>query len=303
VNGSRIIFVPGMKPKPPPAEHGRELSRVLATSLAWARPSAARMFADHQDWLTLVPWTYRFYGTYRDITGDLAGIDRILHQPLASAQDVRDIDSIAWRLSRLWHLLGDALPRLGRLMAKPELRLTMSEALRYLNDHNGVATEIREMLKERLRQAWQSGERVLLIGHSLGSVVAYDTLWELSHVETSDGRIDLFVTLGSPLATRFINRGLKGGNAEGRERYPTIIGRWENFSAKGDTTALHPALRPAFHAMLDLELLERLDDHVGLYNHYRGSLGLNPHKSYGYLIQPEVAESIGAWLEEGSVGR
>ena len=54
--------------------------------------------------------------------------------------------------------------------------------------------------------------RVLLIGHSLGSVISYDTLWDLSHERGRTQHVDLFMTLGSPLATHLIRQGLRGTN-------------------------------------------------------------------------------------------
>jgi hypothetical protein len=131
----------------------------------------------------------------------------------------------------------------------------------------------------------------------LGSVIAYDTLWELSHApQPSTGRVDTFITLGSPLATHFIRRALHGATARGRARYPTNVRHWSNFSAQGDVTALHPRLTPFFREMRELGLIESMDDHVGLENHYRGSVGLNVHEIYGYLANPQVATAIGDWL-------
>src|SRR5690606_21139516 len=202
------------------------------------------------------------------------------------------------RVRRMWHLVGDALPFLGRLVAKPELRLTMSEVHRYFSDEDGIATEVRTLLKEALRRAWGDGERVLLIGHSLGSVIAYDTLWELSRRDGDEGSVDLLITLGSPLATRFIRRSLRGVDREGAERWPSNIRRWENFTAKGELMALRPNLKPLFSPMIDLGLVDDIVDHTELYNHFRGDIGLNVHKSYGYLVHRLVAGRIGDWLLE-----
>lgn len=295
---SRIIFVPGMKPKPRPDAHRHELLRALVSGLSWVRPEAARMLRATPDLLTLVSWTHRFYGRYRDIALDVPGIDRILRDPEPTEDDVREIDSSQRRIRRMWHLVGDALPFLGRLVARPELRLTMTEVHRYFDDENGIATDIRAMLKTALRGSWEAGDRVLLIGHSLGSVIAYDTLWELSRQDGADGRVDLFMTLGSPLATRFIRRSLRGVDRDGADRYPANVGRWVNFTAKGELMALRPQMKPHFEPMIDLGLVEDIEDHTGLYNHFRGDIGLNVHKSYGYLAHRLVAERIGDWLLE-----
>lgn len=285
-----------MKPKPPPEIHAHELCRCLAAGLAWARPEAARKFTAESSCLTLVPWTYRFYGSYRDIALDRPGIDAILHEPEPSEEDVAEIESLARKVGRWMHLFGDALPMFSRVIARPEMRLTMSEARRYLYDAGGIATEIRAMLKVALSQAWDAGEEVLLIGHSLGSVIAYDTLWELSHEDRVAHRVDLFLSLGSPLASRLIRENLRGVTRAGTERYPTNIRCWKNFAARGELTALRPRLEHYFGEMIELGVLESLEDHIDIYNHFRGDIGLNVHKSYGYLANGAVADTIAEWL-------
>ena len=292
----RIIFVPGMKPKPPPDVHRRELMRCLSAGLARARPESAQLLGEASSSLTLISWTYRFYGEYRDIALDLPGIERILRDPDPSAEDIAEIESVERKIRRFWHVLGDSLPLFGRLIARPAMRLTMSEARRYLFDEDGVATEIREMLKTTLVEAWDAGEEVLLIGHSMGSVIAYDTLWELAHEARDTRVVSLFMTLGSPLASRLIRENLRGVSRSGRARYPTNIRCWENFAAKAEMTALHPHLERYFGEMVELGILERMADHVTIYNHFRGHIGLNPHMSYGYLMAPEVAATIADWL-------
>ena len=293
----RIIFVPGMKPKPPQEFHQNELHRTISAGLARVRPSFAKEFAANPECLTLVPWTHPFYRRHADIELDRPGIDALLQNPEPSPEDIAEIDSVARKLARLLRVLGDASPWFGRLIAKPDMRLTMTEARRYLLNRRGLASQVRTMLKEPLQAAWRDGKCVLLSGHSMGSVIAYDTLWELSHDDQHSGRIDLFMTLGSPLGSRFINKRLRGASSQGNRRYPTNIRQWENFSARAEMTALHPELRPYFGEMLELGILESLTDHVGLYNHFRGDAGLNVHKSYGYLAHSAVAERFAAWLE------
>ena len=246
----------------------------------------------------VVAWTYLFYGSERDIRLDLPGIERLLAQEAPTSQDRREIDSLNHRVLRLWHRVGDSLPALGRWMARPALKLTMLEANRYLTNRDRIATRVRALLRAPLEAAWAAGERVLLIGHSFGSVIAYDTLWELSREAGSPGRVELFVTLGSPLATQFIRRSLLGADAAGAERYPGNIARWANFAAKADVTALYPRLAPVFKDMLAYGLVESIDDYVDLDNYFRGSIGLNAHESYGYLMQRALAELVGDWMAE-----
>jgi hypothetical protein len=294
---ARIIFVPGLNPKPPPEIYRPQLQRVLLAGLERARPRAAAWLVAHEEAFELIAWTYLFYGAHRDITVDLPGIERLLEQQQPSAQDLRELGRWSRRVVRWSHLIGDAFPFLGRRLALPAMRLLMHEATRYLKNRDGLGAEVRASLRSTLEAAWRNGERVLLIGHSLGSVIAYDTLWELTHVHRTGGEISLLITLGSPLGTHFVQRSLQGARAVAAKRYPHNIRRWVNLTARGDTTALQPRLKPLYHEMVDLKLVDAIEDFVDFDNYFRSNVGLNAHDAYGYLAQPILAELVGDWLE------
>lgn len=288
--------MPGLKPKPRPEVYQPQLVRVLLAGLEQSRPAGARWLREHTDAFVVVAWTHHFYGTYRDIELDVPGIERLLAQQAPSELDRRELASWPRRIKRLAHVIGDALPVLGRRLAEPATRLQMHEATRYLRDRDGIGAAIRALVRAQLEAAWAAHDRVLLLGHSLGSVIAYDALWDLSSEGRSE-RVDLLITMGSPLATRFVRRRLRGAGVEGASAYPRNIRRWANLSARGDTTALRPRLKPFFHEMLDLGLTESIEDYADLENYFRGSIGLNAHESYGYLAQRTLAELVGDWLE------
>ncbi len=159
-----------------------------------------------------------------------------------------------------------------------------------------MGATVRGVLRATLEDAWRNGARVLLIGHSLGSVIGYDTLWELTHVQRASGQVDVLVTLGSPLGTNFVQRSMLGARERGARRYPHNIRRWVNLAARADTTALRPRLVPFFHEMRDLELIDSIEDFVDFDNYFRGELGLNAHEAYGYLTQPVLAGIVGDFL-------
>jgi hypothetical protein len=297
VTRARILFVPGLNPKPPPELYRRELLRVMLAGLQRSRPRAAEWLAANPEAFTLVAWTYLFYGAHREISVDLPGIERLLAREEPTDDDVRDLASWSRRFMRWTHVVGDAVPWLGRRLAPPATRRLMHEATRYLKNRDGVGVEVRAKLREALDTAWRDGADVLLIGHSLGSVIAYDTLWELSRERGPEARVAVFITLGSPLATHFVQRSLKGSTEQGATRYPTNIRRWVNLTANADVTALQPRLAPLFHEMLSLGLVESFEDFVGLDNFFRGASGLNAHEAYGYLAQRVLAEIAGDWLE------
>jgi hypothetical protein len=294
---ARIIFVPGLNPKPPPEIHRRHLLRVLLASLRRMRPGAADWLAQHEAQFDLVAWTYLFHGAHRDISVDLPGIERLLVQAEASTEDARELGAWPRRILRYAHLVGDAWPFLGRRFAPPVTRQLMHEATRYLKDRDGVGADVRAAVRSKLETAWGAGERVLVLGHSLGSVIAYDTLWELTHVHRSGGEVDVLATLGSPIATYFVQRSIKGARESGAARYPHNVRRWVNLTARGDTTALRPRVKSTYREMLDLKLVDSIEDFVEFDNYFRGTLGLNAHEAYGYLAQPLLAEIIGGWLD------
>ena len=59
-----------------------------------------------------------------------------------------------------------------------------------------------------LRGMLAEGDRILLNGHSMGSIIAYDSLWELWHGEGNQSKVDLYLTLGSPLGMHYVRRRL-----------------------------------------------------------------------------------------------
>jgi hypothetical protein len=293
---ARIIFITGMKPKPDPELHRPELVRVLAAAMRRFAPPAADWLVERPENFVLVSWTHLLYAERRDIARDLPGIDRLLREPVASAADCREADSPARALRRAWHLVGDSFPSLSAFVSPETLRVTFADVMSYLDNRGGVADRVRELLCAALRAAWQAGDRVLVIGHSLGSVIAYDSLWQLSREWRESGRVELLLTLGSPLGTRFIRKGLKGADREGAARYPANIDRWVNVAARGEMVALHRRLKPFFAGMLEQGLIGSIEDEPDIYNHFRSDRGLDVHESFGYLNHPVVAGCICRWL-------
>jgi surfactin synthase thioesterase subunit len=150
------------------------------------------------------------------------------------------------------------------------------------------------MLKLRLRAAAEARRPVLLIAHSMGSVIAYDSLWELSASGRDHVRLDMLLTMGSPLGQRYMQKRLKGAGKTGFQRYPNNIRRWKNLAAIGDLTALDPVLADDFEEMLGLGLLESFEDQT-LLTHFRLDGHLNVHAEYGYLVHEKTARTISEW--------
>ena len=290
----QIIFVPGKNPKAKPAQHRELLWRSLVEGVRRADSAVADKLQANPAQFHLVGWNYLYYHVYKDITSDVPWIDALINKHGPTEQDMREAHSWNIWLSRFVLTLGDHIPLLIRMLPEA-VRSTAQEIDRYFNNTDDVARKIRDLLQQTLRPMLEQQDDVLLIGHSLGSVIAYDTLWELSRREGITGKVD-FLTLGSPLGMHYIQRRLLGMNNHVEKTYPDRIRRWINLSAEGDVTALNRNFNESFRPMLELGLVESIEDHChGIYNFFRSDAGLNCHRSYGYMVNPAVGSIIADW--------
>jgi hypothetical protein len=290
----QIIYIPGKNPKPEPALHRELLWRTLVEGVRRADIVVADTLQASYRQFHLVGWNYLYYHAYKNNTKDIPWIDALINKHGPTQQDIRDAHSWNIWLSHLLLALGDHIPLLIRLLPE-EVRSTATEISRYFNNTDDVASKVRGLLKQTLRPMLEQQDDVLVIGHSFGSVIAYDTLWELTHQEGVTGKVD-FLTLGNPMGMHYIRRRLLGMNGHGGKSYPALIHRWINLSAEGDVTALNQNLNESFHTMLELGLVESIEDHChGIYNYFRSDAGLNSHRSYGYLVSPAVGSIIADW--------
>ena len=293
-----IIYVPGMKPKPPVEDQRRTLWRCLLEGVRRGAPAVATELARRADSFRLVAWTPLFYDTVRDLALDLPGVERLLSLPGPEEEDIQEAGHWHKRLGRFIYLLSDAFPFLIDYVATEAMKATLHDSLRYFRNHGGVADQIRRMVAEALQDACDAGSRVLLIAHSLGSVIAFDTLWELSRLTRSNVRVDQFLTMGSPLGMNFVRHRLLGAHERRAGRYPNNIRRWRNLSAVGEMTALDRQFADDYRQMVDLGLIESIIDDINLQTYFRGPEGLNVHKCYGYMVNHRVGAAIGEWWQE-----
>ncbi|MCI0517960.1 MAG: hypothetical protein L0Y45_09025 [Woeseiaceae bacterium] len=289
-----ILYVPGLLPKPEPAIHRHELFRCLQEGIRRIDGRCAEALGDGASCFDIVGWNYDFYGEHRDIALDQAAIDRLLEQCEASPADRAEAGSFRRRAIRSIYRAADHLPFLIPYFADDKLEIHLRDLRRYVSNEFEIAEVIRRMLKIPLRAAAQAGRPILLIGHSLGSVVAYDTLWQLGQDPDCGVRIDLLLSLGSPLGQRYIQQRLLGQRSPGRDRYPGNVRRWINIAAVGELTAIDMQLADDFAPMLQYGLLESIEDHA-VYNWYRSDGVLNVHAEYGYLVNEATASAICEW--------
>lgn len=302
MNKKHIIFVPGKSPKPPEDQHKNLVWRTLLEGVRRAEPETVSDIEQDKSCFRIVAWNYTYYQDTHDIAQDLPWIDALLNQHGPTQQDIREAHSWQAKLNRFLYTAADHFPSLIRWIPE-SARKTIEETNGYFKNHGNIGYEIRGLLKKVLRPMLDKNESVLIIGHSLGSVIVYDALWELSHNEVHSGKVD-FLTLGSPLGLKFVQNKLEGRQYPKENRFPANIHRWINLSSVGDTTAVDRRFKDDFAEMMQYGLVDSIEDHCeGIYNFYRNDKGLDCHSSYGYLVNPAVGEIIAEWWRNTSMDK
>jgi surfactin synthase thioesterase subunit len=288
-----ILYVPGLRPKPPPATHRNELLRSMVEGIRRIDGEVALQIRETDRAFDIVGWTYDFYGEHRDVELDRTAIEQVLRQPAATPKDIEEASTLKRRAVRWLYRAAEHLPFLIPQVADENMQLHLRDLRRYVTNDADIANATRRQLKMPLRAAWKSGRPILLIGHSMGSVIAYDTLWQMSRESKEEVRVDL-LTLGSPLGQRYIQRRLAGCSEVGERRYPDNIKLWVNIAAVGEMTAVDTAVRNDFSDMIALGLIEDIRD-IEVYNYFRFHGVLNVHSEYGYLVNEATAREIRNW--------
>jgi hypothetical protein len=150
----------------------------------------------------------------------------------------------------------------------------------------------RELLRDRLEETISKhrGKRLMVIAHSMGSIVAYDVLRRLGKID-STLRIDHFVTIGSPLGLPHVKHRIYEEND--LVRTPSIVRRWTNFSDRRDPVALDTHLSDDFKAN---DRSVKVKDDLVLNGYQNPEGDPNFHKSYGYLRTPEISRLIRSFI-------
>ncbi|MFI9172973.1 PGAP1-like alpha/beta domain-containing protein [Streptomyces lincolnensis] len=162
----------------------------------------------------------------------------------------------------------------------PLRRFLLRQLLRnFIPDANGYffVPKIGDAIRDRLRAALDATDGpVVVVGHSLGTVVAYDVLSEDRY---EDREIPLFVTLGSPLGYTEIQDVLVGRPL----RVPAPVRLWTNFADPFDVVTLDTTLADDFRSMANVITDVPVDNRSP-----------NSHAPCGYLRTREVRATVAA---------
>ena len=193
---------------------------------------------------------------------------------------------------------------LGKIgIAEPLITTVAPDMAQYWNEDSYFGSDVRNTLTPYLKAAFDADDQIMLVSHSLGTMISFDNLWKFSHYGEyrhtygSAKKIDLFVTMGSPLGDENVKARLKGRNNKGFRKYPTNISRWCNFSAEDDYISHDSKIRNDYKEMVKLGLLsEGIMDYHPIYNLTARNGRSNPHASMGYLIHPKFTGLLHEWL-------
>ncbi len=150
--------------------------------------------------------------------------------------------------------------------------------------------EIRRQIRDRLTVLLDQhkNDRVLVIAHSMGSIVAYDVLREL---EAAQDTVDHLVTIGSPLGLPLVAKKIR--REFGGTETPGTVAAWTNMADPGDKVALDCQLADEFDPNARGVKVTDVLVHNDYVNHQDKS---NCHKSYGYLRTPELSDCLQRFL-------
>lgn len=143
--------------------------------------------------------------------------------------------------------------------------------------------ERRRAIQDRLRAALaQAGQPAIIVAHSLGTVIAFETLSQM----TPAIEVPLFVTVGSPLGLELLQDEIQ---AHGTElAVPAGVAAWRNFADRWDPIALDRRLSDDFAATDGVAIQDTV-----VRNTERQLLNIwDAHHSGGYLAHPKVRDVV-----------
>jgi len=166
-------------------------------------------------------------------------------------------------------------------------------------DKNKQMRPVKQALREHLASVLRKhkNKEILLIGHSMGSILSYDVLTQTA----PDISIDTLVTIGSPLGIpAIVNKTitelrLNKGRSWQLATPENVQHYWYNLSDLNDKVAFNYELADEYQP--NSRRIKVTD--LVVYNNYEMNGVKNAHKDFGYLRTPECAKIINEFLTRG----
>lgn len=162
-----------------------------------------------------------------------------------------------------------------------------------------ASSVLRGILARAIHEEQTKGNEIMLVAHSMGSIIAYDVLRDLGRKPGSTP-VEQLVTIGSPLGLPFVKRQIAiERDYDPRPRTPSrVSGSWANFSDRLDPVAFDSHLADDYapnDAGVTVQDDMVFNDYVGLARPGKEPKP-NHHKSFGYLRAAEFTAHIRKFL-------
>ena len=171
----------------------------------------------------------------------------------------------------------------------------------YFNGDNDFDSSFNFQTKEKIISrlervlAKHAKDEIMLIAHSMGSIIAFDVLSFINQT----AKIDTLVTMGAPLGAPFVISRIAAHSKStyGKIRLQTpesVYKKWLNFSDIRDNIAVDYKLSDDFAPnSKNVKCIDKL-----VTNTYVMNGVANPHKSFGYLRTPEFIDALAEFIEQ-----
>jgi hypothetical protein len=317
-----IIVVHGMASKPPEKKWLGLWRDALVGNITMTDRRIGRLMADDPALFESAYWANAIPDHLPDLPASVSAEQRSLSTLMALRRKqglAMHIPKEGWGIAQTRRSGVAAIEALSEsLRVAWDLREAGIAELGGYHTDPTIAERVRKPLEDRLREAWDAGRRVIIIAHSLGTAIAYDVLWRFTHRHEPDLRrhrdhtVDLFVTMGSPLCdpgmldVMLCGYWLRQSHAAAvtvrRRAWPHNISRWHNYSSLGDVICHGRDMDATFFAPMRQDLdgykTDDFRDYRNLFNPYRAPGDIpNPHKDYGYLVQPKLAINLCRYID------
>ena len=231
----------------------------------------AEMLHEMAGRLGYTPWSQR---------ADVSGEPQIAEWKGFSVGDLDDVLRLPF--------MTEVLQFLSRKTGLPAeiIRAELADVAYYLGRRE-IRDLVLNIVREEVKSKTSPGDSLVVIGHSLGSVVAYDFLAARNDRTVADRTIKLLVTAGCPLGLKPVKSNLFGVRRKQQRPsvpkvVPSRIGAWINAYDPLDVVALIHPLAPEFKPSLRGQIAD-----VQTHN------PSGPHNIIDYLADPDVAAPIG----------
>ena len=323
ISQKRIIVIHGLASKPPQQALDDMWSRCVVENIRLEDAPLGRALDQNPGTFLSAYWANATPHHVEDDAAYTRKLSKQVDKVIAERQRLKSKYHVglAEKITTFFKNRGADLVKLlaGALTVQDDVMKMVLRETELYDEDQYIADHMRRPLEDALRQAWDDDCEVAVLSHSMGTFIAYDVLWRFSHRSDPEfkkyrnKRVRMFVTMGSPLGDDVVRdilfaRHHRKRGAMGKRQYPDNLDFWHNYACLGDVVA-H---RTDFDTILfdDMKARgalpkrpkHRVINYTKLHNPFevvahkgnRGRVKRNPHKSFGYLVQPR----LGSWLAD-----